>query len=174
MEQTFNFRQRFSLLVSGFLAASFGGWIYEVICVFLLYHQFYNRGMLHLTICPIYGFGAWGLYLLLHKVRNSGLFFLLSVGIASAFEYGCALLLETLFHKIYWTYEGWPLNIQNRISLISSLIFGLLALVFAKLIIPPLKKAIAHGNPNLWFAAAVTAVIIILSDFGLVLHGMQS
>lgn len=174
MEQKINLRQRFSLLIFGFLAASFGGWIYEVICVFVLYHQYYNRGMLHLTICPIYGFGAWGLYLLLHKVRNSGLFFLLSVIIASAFEYGCALLLETLLHKIYWTYEGWPLSVHNRISLISSLIFGLLALVFAKLIHPPLKKVIARGNPNRWFTAAVLAVLVILGDFCLVLHGMQS
>ncbi len=174
MEQKMNLKQRFSLLIFGFLAASFGGWIYEVICVFLLYHHFYNRGMLHLTICPIYGFGAWGLYLLLHKIKNSGLFFLLSVLIASAFEYGCALLLETVFHKIYWTYEGWPLNIQNRISLISSLIFGLLALVFSRRIVPPLKKIISRGNPNRWFAAAVLAVLVILADFGLVLHTMQS
>ena len=163
----------FAVMIFGFLAASFGGWIYEEICVWLLYHTIYNRGMLHLTICPIYGFGAWGLYLLLHKIKNSTLFFLLSVLIASAFEYGCSYLLEMLFHRAYWTYEGWPLSVQNRISLVSSLIFGLLALLFARCIIPLLKKAVHRGKAGAWFAAALTAVCIILGDFVLVVKEMQ-
>lgn len=164
-------RQKFSLLICGFIAAAFGGWVYEEICVYLLYHHIYNRGMLHLTICPIYGFGAWGLYMLLHKVKRSSLYFLLSVVIASAFEYGCSYLLEFLFHKSFWTYEGWPLSIQNRISLISSLIFGLLAVIFAKLLLPALKKAIGKGNKNLWFVISIAAAAVTAGDFLLVLHG---
>lgn len=164
----------FALVVFAFLAASFGGWIYEVICVYLLYHVFYNRGMLHLTLCPIYGFGAWGLYLLLHKIKSSVLYFLFSVLVASAFEYACALLLETVFHRTYWTYEGWPLSVQNRISLVSSLIFGVLAVIFTKCIVPPLKKAVRRGKAGAWFLAAVGIICVILGDFALVVKGMQS
>lgn len=174
MPEKDRFLRGFALVVFAFLAASFGGWIYEVICVYLLYHVFYNRGMLHLTLCPIYGFGAWGLYLLLHKIKNSALYFVLSVLIASAFEYACALLLEAVFHRIYWTYEGWPLSVQNRISLVSSLIFGVLALIFAKCIVPPLKKAVSRGKALGWFLAAVGAICVILADFALVVKGMQS
>ncbi len=163
----------FALLIFGFLAASFGGWIYEEICVYALYQKIYNRGMLHLTICPIYGFGAWGLYLLLHKVKNSAAFFLLSVLIASAFEYGCSYLLELLFHRSFWTYEGWLLSVQDRISLISSLIFGLLAVIFAKGIVPALKKAVRRGKPQLWFLAALTAAAVVLGDFVLVVKEMR-
>ena len=164
-------RQRFSLLIWGFTAAAFGGWIYEEICVFLLYHHIYNRGMLHLTICPIYGFGAWGLYLLLRKVRNSGLFFLLSTAIASIFEYACSYLLEFLFHRSFWTYEGWPLSVQNRISLISSLIFGVFALVFARLILPPLIRLLSRGDPKKWFISSIIVLAVIAGDFILVLCG---
>ena len=166
-----NRRQRFSLLIWGFIAAAFGGWIYEEICVYLLYHKIYNRGMLHLTMCPIYGFGAWGLYLLLRKVRSTGLYFALSVLIASAFEYGCSYLLEFLFHRSFWTYEGWFLSIQNRISLISSLIFGLLAVIFAKLLLPLLIKAVRKGSPNIWFCISLLALAVILGDFLLVVSG---
>ena len=173
MVKGFDLKRRFVLLIFSFLIASFGGWVYEEICVYLLYHTIYNRGMLHLPVCPIYGFGAWGLYLLLHKIRNSSLFFLLSVLIASIFEYACALLLETLFHRSYWTYEGWPLSVHNRISLISSLIFGLLALIFTKLVIPPLQKRIERGKPAVWFAAAIMCAGILLVDFLLVLKDMQ-
>lgn len=164
----------FALVVFAFLAAAFVGWIYEEICVYLLYHTIYKRGMLHLTICPIYGFGAWGLYLLLHRVKNSAAFFLLSVLTASVFEYGCALLLETAFHRTYWTYEGWPLSFQNRISLVSSLIFGIFALIFAKCTVPPLKKTISRGSALLWFGAALSAAGIVLADFVFVLKGMQN
>lgn len=164
-------RQKFSLLIWGFIAAAFGGWIYEEICVYVLYHHIYNRGMLHLTICPIYGFGAWGLYFLLRKVKSSGSYLLLSTFIASIFEYGCSYLLEFLFHRSYWTYEGWPFSIQNRISIISSLIFGILAVIFAKLILPPLKKAIGKGNRNVWFAFSILALVVILGDFILVVRG---
>ena len=164
-------RQKFALLICGFTAAAFGGWIYEEICVWLLYHHIYNRGMLHLTICPIYGFGAWGMYLMLRKVKNSGLYFMLSVIIASAFEYGCSYLLEFLFHRSFWTYEGWPLSVQNRISLISSLIFGLLSVIFATLLLPCLKKLIGRGKVGLWFGISLSLLAIILGDFILVLCG---
>ena len=164
-------RQKFSLLMFGFIAAAFGGWVYEEICVYLLYHHIYNRGMLHLTLCPIYGFGAWGLYLLLHRIRKTWLYFICSVLIASAFEYGCSYLLEFLFHRSYWTYQGWPLSVQDRISLISSLIFGLLAVIFARLILPALKRAVCKGNRNLWFGISLLSLAVMLGDFCLVVHG---
>ena len=167
----FGRRQKFSLLIWGFIAASFGGWIYEEICVYVLYHHIYNRGMLHLTMCPIYGFGAWGLYLLLHKVKRGSLYFVLSTLIASVFEYGCSYLLEFLFHRSFWTYKDWILTVQDRISLISSLIFGLLAVIFAKLILPALKKAVGKGSQNIWLIMSILAVGVIVGDFVLVVCG---
>lgn len=164
-------RQRFSLLVWGFAAAAFGGWVYEEICVYVLYHHIYNRGMLHLTLCPIYGFGAWGLYFLLHRVRNAGLYFVLSTVIASVFEYVCSYLLTFLFHRSFWTYQDWPFSIQDRISLISSLIFGVLAVIFAKMILPALQRAVGRGNQSLWFWSSMFACAVILVDFLIVVCG---
>lgn len=165
-----NNKQRFSLLILGFTIAAFGGWIYEEICVYVLYGQIVNRGMLHLTLCPIYGFGAWGLYLLLHRIKNKPVFFLLSTAIASAFEYACAVLLETVFHRRFWSYEGWPLSVHDRISLISSLIFGLLAVFFAGCILPFLRKRICGGKENIWFAVSLLITAVIAGDFLLVLR----
>ena len=166
-------RRAFALLIFGFVIAAFGGWIYEEICVWALYHMVVNRGMLHLTLCPIYGFGAWGLYLLLRKVKSSALIFVLSVLIASAFEYACSYLLEWAFHRIYWTYADWPFSVQDRISLVSSLIFGLLAVLFAKGIMPFLQKIVRKGNAWVWFGAALLIVAVIAADFVLVLIGYQ-
>lgn len=172
MEQSSS-KRRFALLIFGFIAASFGGWLYEEACVWILYHHLYNRGMLHLTICPIYGFGAWGMYLMLRKVQNTPLYFALSVLIASVFEYGCGCMLELLFHHRYWSYADWPLSLHDRISLISSLIFGLLSVVFAKAVIPVLKKRTEKGNAAVMSAAAVICICVILGDFLLVLFKKQ-
>ena len=166
-------RRAFAVLVFGFVLASFGGWIYEEICVWLLYHMVVNRGMLHLTLCPIYGFGAWGLYLLLRKVKSGALFFVLSVLIASAFEYACSYLLEWAFHRVYWTYADWPFSVQDRISLVSSLIFGVLAVLFAKGILPLLRKYVRKGNAWVWFGAAMLIVAVIAVDFVLVLFSYR-
>lgn len=161
-------RQKFSLLIFGFLAAAFGGWLYEEVCVYVLYHHLYNRGMLHLTICPIYGFGAWGLYLLLHRIKNSALYFSLSVVIASVFEYACSYLLELIFHRSYWTYKDWAFSVGDRISLISSVIFGILAVFFAKAVLPLLQKALRRGRATVWFVSSLIALAIVLGDFMLV------
>lgn len=160
-----NLRQRFALLVYGFTAAAFGGWVYEEICIYVMYRQIYNRGMLHLTICPIYGFGAWGLYLLLHRVRKPVWFYILSVIVASVFEYACACLLEFAFHRTYWTYSDWPLSIDDRISLISSGIFGLLALLFANGILPVLRKQVQKHSGTADCIAAACILAVIAADF---------
>ena len=163
-----NLRQWFSLAVLGFTAAAVGGWIYEEICVYVMYGYVYNRGMLHLTLCPIYGFGAWGLYALLHKVRQTWLYFLLSVIAASVFEYACSYLLELVFHRSYWTYSDWYFSVNDRISLISSLIFGLLAVLFAKGILPPLRKWVKKGSGRIPLMLSIILLLVIAGDFLLV------
>ena len=50
-----------------FAAAGFAGWLYEVATVWVMYHYFDNRGMLHLPIIPIYAVGAFILLALLRK-----------------------------------------------------------------------------------------------------------
>ena len=169
-----NGEKRFALLIFGFIAAAFGGWLYEEACVWILYRHLYNRGMLHLTICPIYGFGAWGMYLMLRKVKPAWLYFTLSVIIASVFEYACACLLEAIFHHRYWSYADWPFSVRDRISLISSLIFGLLSVLFARGVLPLLQRCMKKGRAAVWNAAAIVSLCVIAGDFLLVLNGMHT
>lgn len=123
-----------------FIISAFIGWIYEIICVLIIYGQYYDRGILHLPFCPIYGFGMLVLYIIFHKVKNKGIIFIGSAIITTLVELITSYVAEYKFHIIMWTYEGWPLNFQNRISLISSMIFGLMALVFMLIIKPAIEK----------------------------------
>ena len=166
-----NAKQTFTLLILGFTAAAVGGWLYEEICVYVMYHDLYNRGMLHLTLCPIYGFGAWGLALLLRKIKHPLPFFLLSTIIASVFEYACSYLLEFLFHRSFWSYADWILSVDERISLISSLIFGMLAVLFAFGILPFLRRHIHEKSCKYLFPVSIALLLLIAGDFVLVLIG---
>lgn len=166
-----NRKQIISLLILGFAGAAIGGWIYEEICVYVMYHYIYNRGMLHLPLCPIYGFGAWGLYALFHKIKNPLVYCLSSICAASVFEYACSVVIEKVFHTSFWSYRDWAFSINDRISLISSALFGLLAVFFAKVMMPCLRKCVKKGNANVWLAVSLVVLAVIAGDFVLVMRG---
>ena len=126
--------------MSLFILASFGGWVYEIACVWILHHIYVDRGILHLPMCPIYGFGFIVLYAMFHKVKNPLYLFLVSFLVTSVIELSASYILEYKFHMILWTYEGWPLNFQNRISVVSSMIFGIMTVLFTKGVKPPVDR----------------------------------
>lgn len=164
-----NRKDCFILLVLGFVIAAFAGWVYEQICVLIMYGSFQHRGMLDIPLLPIYGFGAWGLALILRPVRSGWLFFILSVVIASLFEYACSYLLEFLFHERFWSYSDWWFSFQDRISLISSAIFGLLALIFVKAVLPFVRYLMRKIPKAVLMFVSVLAAILVIADFILVI-----
>lgn len=130
------------------------GWVYETIFTSILWGHFcgfFARGLLHVPVCPIYGFFA----LLLLAIFRTPLFRKLSgwKKAAAAFLTGtavctlCELLasygMEAILGEFLWSYDGWPLNFQGRISLFSSLLFGALTLVLVFGVTPLFRRTIA-------------------------------
>ena len=140
-----------------FSLASCIGWLYEMACVFIIYGYYFDRGVLHLPMCPIYGVGILLLMLVLREVKNPVGIFLGSFLIASGVELTASYILEYGFRRILWSYEGWPLSFQDRISLVSSLIFGVMATVFIKLVKPQIDKLFKSKH-----AAAAAAIVTML------------
>ncbi len=140
-----------------FMAASFTGWVYEIACMRILYGIYADRGVLHLPMCPIYGFGLLILMAVFSRIQNTAVLFAGSTLLTTAIELAFSYILEYRFHLVLWTYEDWPLNFQNRISLISSCIFGLLAIFMIKAVKPPVDKLYASRHKN----AAVISVYLI-------------
>lgn len=142
-----NFSRTFFRYVFEFTAAGFVGWIYEVATVWVMYRYFDNRGMLHLPIIPIYSVGAFILLALLRKKRNPVFIFFFAMVITTIFELGASYLLEFIFHKEFWTYENWYFSILDRSSLISSAIFGLLAVAYFY-VLHPLSEKLSQKLPK--------------------------
>lgn len=125
-----------------FLVYAFLGWCLETIYAYMVYGYFVKRGFLYGPICPIYGFGAILLILILNNIKegNNITKFLVSMLSFSIFEYMASFILETIFHQRWWDYTGAFLNIQGRICITFSLLWGIAGVLFINYIHPYIKK----------------------------------
>ena len=124
-----------------FVFYSFCGWSYEMVAEGILAGHLVNRGWLHLPLCIIYGFFSIVVLRVFkpEKNRPASVFFL-SMAIVTVMEYLSALLIEAVLHKPLWDYSRWICNFQGRVSLISSLIFGVFCVLMVFWAHPALNR----------------------------------
>lgn len=124
-----------------FLLYAFLGWCLETVYAFMVFGHFVKRGFLFGPICPIYGFGSVLLMVNLDKIKkNNWLKFLVAMVLFSVFEFIASWILEILFHQRWWDYSDAFFNIQGRICLTFSLLWGVIGLLFSNLIHPYVEK----------------------------------
>ncbi|MGL4452043.1 MAG: putative ABC transporter permease [Sarcina sp.] len=135
-----------------FFIYAFFGWCCEVIyCSNFEKKEFVNRGMLKGPICPIYGVGSCILIATLYEYReNIVLVFILGLLITSAIEYLTSVVLEKLFNARWWDYTTYPLNINGRVCILNSGLFGILVVLLIRYV---------HGE--------VSGFLVSFSDFTL-------
>ena len=120
-----------------FISYAIIGWCMEVILKFIQYKRFINRGFLIGPYCPIYGFGALLITLLLQKYQDDLVaLFLFSMVVCSILEYLTSLIMEKIFHARWWDYSNKKFNINGRICLNTMIPFGLLGVVLMKVTNP--------------------------------------
>lgn len=113
-----------------FLMYSFSGWLFEVVAVFITTKKFSNRGFLIGPICPIYGVASLIMVFLLNKYKNDYLIlFCMSVVICTIVEYVTSFIMEKLFKTRWWDYSNNKFNINGRVCLQDSALFGILGLL---------------------------------------------
>lgn len=126
MKNTGKTLSNFQKIVIYFVIYAFLGWICEEIFCVVSTHEFVKRGFLFGPICPIYGYGAIILLFLLKDYKNKPLkLFFLSAVIFSVFEYITDFFLQALFSTKWWDYTGQFLNLNGRITLSFSLVWGI-------------------------------------------------
>lgn len=115
----------FSRIVFIFIVYSFGGWVMETIKVSIAEKRFVNRGFLFGPYCPIYGFGALTLYLLLDGLTNRPIiYFMAAFFIAAVLEYVTNYVQEKKYHARWWDYSNKPFNVNGRICLENLIYFA--------------------------------------------------
>lgn len=110
-----------------FISYAFLGWCMEVTCKFIQYKKFINRGFLIGPYCPIYGWGALAITILLKRYMADPLvLFVMSTIICSIIEYLTSYFMEKKYHARWWDYSNKKFNINGRICLETLIPFGIL------------------------------------------------
>lgn len=140
-----------------FFVASVIGYLVEVIfCSIDQKKLVLNRGFLIGPYIPIYGVGTITILFLLRKYFNDpmALFFLTTI-VCSFIEYFTSWIMEKMFKVRWWDYTDKKFNIEGRVCLVNSLLFGLAGLIVVYFIYPLIN--------NLLFSIPHAALIIISS-----------
>lgn len=155
-----------SKLITLFFIYSVTGWIMETVNCLIREKRFVNRGFLIGAYCPIYGFGCISIIVLLNKYLEDpiALFILASI-ICSTLEYITSFIMEKLFKARWWDYSSKKFNINGRICLGNSIIFGTLAFLIMYFVNPFFLKCI-EKIPNVALVViSYVILVIMLSDF---------
>ena len=120
-----------------FMIYAFLGWVCETIYCSLIERHFVERGFLRGPLCPIYGAGSLAvLWLLSPFGENIPLIFLLGAIVASSLEYITSFLMEKIFHMRWWDYSKHRFNLNGRVCMLNSVLFGILCVVLITIIHP--------------------------------------
>ena len=148
-----------------FVIYAFIGWCIEVVVSAIKGGKFVNRGFLIGPYCPIYGFGALAVILLLTPIKdNLALFFVSSIVITTLLELIVGVALEKIFHQKWWDYEEYPLNLKGYICLWVSVGWGVGCVVLVYFIQPFLDTAINWLENGFGLAVMITIMSMIVVD----------
>lgn len=155
-----------------FVAGSFIGWLYEIAMGFIIWKEYIDRGVLHLPLCVIYGFGAFVIMAFLGKRRSLPVIFLYGAVISTVVELGASYVIEWIWERQLWSYAHWPLNFfQGRISLPSSILFGILSMLVIGIVYPQIGKWVARMPAIVATLLDMIIVAAVAADVAIIFLG---
>lgn len=144
------------LQVLYFTIYSFLGWVCESTYCSIGQKKLVNRGFLNGPFCPIYGFGALLVISILSPfVNNIPVLFIASIIVTSTLEYITSYVLEKIFHMSWWDYSTYKYNINGRVCLKNSLMFGVMSLFVMLVVHPAVDDFVARINIKLAFILSI-------------------
>ncbi len=147
-----------------FIFYSVVGWCLEMLATVLQKHKIINRGSLIGPVCPIYGFGAVLISLVLGDIDNIIVIFCVAFVGSAVLEYITSYIMEKLFNVRWWDYTTAPFNLNGRICLHAALMFGVLGIVIVRLVNPWLFSLLNQIDVVLRLVIAFELFILLLAD----------
>lgn len=118
--------------------------------------------------CPLYGLGGLLITSVLSSFEsNILLVYIVGVIVSSFTEYFVSLVLEVIFDARWWDYSFKKFNLNGRICLENSLLFGVLAVIVYYLYIPFRVYLVSICNPLL-LRIIVYSIFLVISIDGLI------
>ncbi len=159
-----------------FLFGCVFGWIIEGIWTLIKKGVLINHTAL--VIGPfnlVYGIGSVVLTIILYRLKNKGNFeiFCVSFATGSILEYIMSYLMEVMFGFVAWNYKRKPFNINGRICLTYSIFWGILGILWIKVIYPRIKVLIDKLNKKNSVRLMKYMIIFLIFDAILTLSAID-
>ena len=149
-----------------FVLGSFYGDIVETLWCRITAGEWMSRSSLVFgQFSIVWGLGCFLLTLFLHRLigKDDRYIFLCGTLLGGAFEYLCSVFTEKVFGCIFWDYSHIPFNLNGRVNLLFCFFWGIMALVWLKIIYPWMS----HGIEKIpiRFGKIMTFILIIFFAF---------
>lgn len=148
-----------------FILYSVLGWLVETVYCSVPAGHWVERGFLNGPLCPIYGCGAVLMLGGLEPyISHPVLLFVLSMLGASIMEFVVSWAMEKMFGMRWWDYSDQPFNVQGRVCLLNSTLFGVMGLVLARVIHPRMQYLVGLLPPMWCVGLAVLFFVMLCVD----------
>ncbi len=151
-------------LVWVFFVSSFLGALIEMLFCRVTSGRWMSRSsVLYGPFSFVWGFGAVLLTITLQRAAQKAdrYVFLSGFLVGGAYEYLCSVFTELVFGTVFWDYSYMPLNIGGRTNVLYCIFWGILAVVWVKILYPPMSKGI-EKIPALPGKLLTWAVLLIM------------
>lgn len=134
----------YKLLLICFIGSFFGVVVELIWCLLRNGYIESRSGLVYGPFNLLYGVGAVALTLALYRFRNKGkwISFFGGMIVGSAVEYVCSWWQETFLGSRSWDYSNMPFNLNGRICLLYAGFWGILGVLWVKVIYPWMAKLI--------------------------------
>ena len=161
--------------IVSFFIYSVLGYFCEVAYCSIPQRRFVNRGFLYGPYLPIYGFGAAIVTVIISPLHAYPvLVFLLAFLLTSCLEYFSSWLLEALFSVKLWDYSKHRVNINGRVCLLNSTLFGIMGLVLEYAVDPPVMDLLSRIPSAVMHYLSVSIVALLSADTALSVMKMKA
>ena len=144
-----------------FMTYSILGWMLEVTCKLIQYKRFINRGFLIGPYCPIYGYGAILITLLLGKYKSDPItLFIMTIVLCGTLEYLTSYFMEKIFKARWWDYSKRKFNLNGRVCLGTLLPFGIFGMILMYIANPFFIGKIQELSP-MWTDILFWSLLVI-------------
>lgn len=148
-----------------FLIYSTIGWMMEVTLCSIQQKKLVDRGFLIGPYCPIYGVSAIIIIFLLKKYETDVIaLFVMATIICSIMEYLTSYFMEKIFHTRWWDYTHMKFNINGRICLSNSILFGVLGLLLMYFINPFFQNILLMIPKFIFIIISIILLLVFISD----------
>ena len=120
-----------------------------------------NRSsLLYGPFSVVWGLGAVVLTVVLQQLEDKPdrYVFLSGCVLGGVYEYLCSVFTELVFGTVFWDYSHMPLNLGGRINLLYCIFWGLLAVLWLRVLYPPMEQTIEKLPP---LAGKITTWVLI-------------